>query len=232
MSIARLAIVALLLATTRAAGADIPAELAAVFEQMPAVERGTWAFTQVVDDGESVTVRRYDPLQDPEWTLVSVDGREPSGEDRASHEQWRAAQEQDEGYPGENDFAGLARPGSWQRRDPQRWQFAPDVSDDDFLAGHADKIAGELRLTADGAEVESFRLYATGTFRTRVVAKIRAFELTVQMQRVAERVYFPETVVARINGSALFRRIDRTVTTQYRDFRRRSVAPTPPSDAD
>ncbi|MEL7539047.1 MAG: hypothetical protein AAFM91_18525 [Pseudomonadota bacterium] len=219
------AIVTTSLLVTAAAADELPPELAAVFDRMPSVDPTEWAYTQTVDDGESVTVRRFDPSSNRTWRLVSVDGRRPTDDELATHAEW--VREQNDGdYLGENDFAGLAVAGSWsltgEQDERRRYRFKPDVSDDDFLADHADRLGGELTLDTERQTVASFRLFNEKPFRARVVAKINKFDLAIDMQKVAAGTFFPSRVTTRIEGSALFRRLDSTVVTTYSDFSRRA----------
>jgi hypothetical protein len=71
------------------------------------------AYTRVRSDSDSLKIERYDPA-DPQapWTLLNLDGREPSASDLRRYAQ-RGDGRSDRQHPLAFDPTAMVRPGSW-----------------------------------------------------------------------------------------------------------------------
>jgi hypothetical protein len=72
------------------------------------------AYTRVRSDSDSLKIERYDPADpDAPWTLLQLDGREPSSGDLRRYAQ-RADSRSDRQHPLAFDPTTMVRPGSWE----------------------------------------------------------------------------------------------------------------------
>lgn len=202
--------------------AGVPEIAREAFANMPTVT-GQWAFTRERTDNDGTRVERFDPTADPKWRLVSVDGREPTDEERREYaEEVEERLAREEGRPGDNDFDGLAAGEGWElvEEDEQRvtYRFRPAAGATD-REGMAENLDGEMTILKAVPYVESFRLYNRQPFRARLVAKIEHFDTRILMTRLDERAYMPSRVTTEVRGSAFgLKDIDRDVELVYSDF--------------
>lgn len=218
------ALAVLAAAATVPAAAEVPPIAREAFANMPRVT-GEWAFKRTREDNDGTRVERFDPAAEPQWQLVSVDGREPTEaelHDYAEEVERRLARE--EGRPGDNDFDGLAAEDGWEllEEDDQRvtWRFRPaaGATDREDMAKH---LQGEMTILKSVPYVESFRLYSDEPFRAKVIAKIERFNTRIEMIRLDRRAYMPARVTTEVRGSAAFglKSIERDILLTYSDFR-------------
>ncbi len=207
------------------ARADVPAELRAAFDAMPKVQLEQWRFTETQNNGEETRVRSHDPRRNPAWVLESVNGSAPDEKALEEHaERLQREAENDEGRPGSNDFNGLAEPGSWkllsETASKAEYQFTPspdDQEDTEFIK----HIIGTLTLNRDTGTVDHFVLKSIKPFRAKLVAKIKSFRTRIDMQRIADGVFFPALVSTQIRGRAFgLKKIDADVEVRFSDFQR------------
>jgi len=206
------------------AAAAVPGLAREAFANMPQVT-GEWAFTRTREDNDGTRVERFDPMVEPQWRLVSVDGREPTDTELEAYAQEveeRLARQ--EGRPGDNDFAGLAADEGWEliEEDDERatWRFRPAAGATD-REGMAEHLRGEMTILKSIPYVESFRLYNDEPFRAKVIAKIERFSTRIEMIRLDRNAYMPVRVTTAVRGSAALglKTIERDVLLTYSDFR-------------
>ena len=206
------------------APAAVPEIAREAFANMPQVT-GEWAFTRTREDNDGTRVERFDPTAERKWRLLSVNGREPTGDERRDYaEEVEKRLAREEGRPGDNDFDGLAADRGWEllEEDDERetWRFrpAPGATDREGMAEH---LRGEMTILKSIPYVESFRLYNEEPFRARVIAKIERFNTRIEMIRLDRRAYMPVRVATEVRGSAAFglKSIERDILLTYSDFR-------------
>lgn len=213
-----------LLAAASPVAAEIPETARKAFDNMPRVT-GEWAFTRTREDNEGTRVERFDPEADPQWQLVSVDGREPTESELSDYaEEVEKRLARDEGRPGDNDFDGLTAADGWELMDEDAermtWRFrpAPGATDREGMAKH---LRGEMTILKSVPYVESFRLFNEDPFRAKVIAKIERFNTRIEMIRLDTRAYMPVRVSTSVRGSAALglKSIERDILLTYSDFR-------------
>lgn len=214
------------------AGASAHAEPPALVEQalqtMDAVSIDDWFFTETTVTGETTTVKRHDPTR-PEgqrWTLVSVDGREPTDEERekAAREQAPAeeddAEEEDEGeIRAMIDTESLALIEETAAHATYRFRPVAEDEDDAKLFDHVDAT---LRVSKADAYVESLEMRSREPFSPGFGVKVKEFAMALTFAPVgSDAIVLPETVRIRMAGRAfLVKKIDETVVVTYSDYRR------------
>lgn len=138
-----------------------------------------WAFTETAVQSERTTVGRFDPRR-PEgerWTLVTVDGREPTGEEIDEFLSEKAKERGDSGDDGETSVRGMVEPDTLrlveETADYWLFSFVPDEDEDgeEFAAA----MDGTLRIAKDGRYLEYIDIRNTKPFKPQFGVKINEF---------------------------------------------------------
>ncbi|MEM7278413.1 MAG: hypothetical protein AAF385_09835 [Pseudomonadota bacterium] len=98
------------------------------------------------------------------------------------------------------------------------FDILPDDEEDAQFLNH---IVGTLVLNRDTGTVDHFILKSTKPFRAKLVAKIKSFRTRIDMQKIADGVFFPAVVDTKIRGRAFgLKKIDADVEVRFSDFQR------------
>lgn len=170
--------------------AQIPVEVEEAFDNTAPVARDTWAYTRTEDNGETVTVERFDPRAENRWSLLSIDGAAPNDEQLAAAREKHERRESSDEYLGKNDFSDLAVTTSWELISEDSgsatYQFAPapDGESEKFI----EALQGELVIDRTSKTVKSFRVYNTKPFKPAAVAKIKKMNTVYEYQEASPGV--------------------------------------------
>lgn len=195
-----------------------------------AIERITWeypenlAFTETRQSGESTLVSRYDPRRDDgeRWSLVSVDGREPSSDEI---EEFLEKRRERRGFVLDDDDG----PGSIVsdesleliEESDAHWLlgFVP-TGDDDKEDRFLRKLRGTLRIAKDGGYLEYLDITATEPVSPAMGVKIRDFNTRFEFAPVAgDGPVLPVAFRTRVKGRAfLAMSFDESEAVEFSDF--------------
>jgi len=202
---------------------EIPQQVQKSFEITKPVERNTWAYTRTETEGKTVWVETFDPLVEPMWSLISVNGVEPTDVQRKKREKSYTERANSDDYIGENDFAGLGHPDSWilvETTDKlTEYSFKPKAEDkeDEKVMRF---VEGKLFVDNVSGAVHAFELYNSKPFKPVAVAKINKFNLRIEMTEVEEGIYLPLSIFSEVNGKALFKKFSEKSLVEFSDFKK------------
>jgi hypothetical protein len=101
-----------------------PEEVAAILNGALPMAEQRCAYTRVRSDADSLKIERYDPANpDAPWTLLNLDGRDPTAADLRRYVQ-RAESRSDRRHPLSFDPRDMVRPGSWELRSQNGQEIA------------------------------------------------------------------------------------------------------------
>lgn len=210
------------------APAAVPPLLDAAVKKLQADEN-RWAFTQTTqvydrkgEREDGATVERFDPSQPPDaqWTLLQIEGREPTAREERS---WRKRKEREmkrreekslgevmdlenarevERYDGQVVFEVPLQPGA-SRRLP------------------SEKFAVLMSVNETGETLQEFMLKTTDSFRALGVAKVDRIEIKADFASIdPQYVPQPRRIVATGTGRLLFFPFGATAEITWSDFKR------------
>ncbi len=193
-----------------------------------------WAYTETRTGKDSSQVARFDPSRpDGErWTLLSVDGREPT---EAEIDEFLEDKGDDEGFMSgdggedakddseEDDVRTMVEPGSLEllEESDTHWllRFVPrpdDEEEEKFL----EKMNGTVRIAKAGEQLEYIAISADKPVKPAVGVKIREFMTRFEFRRaVDDGPVVPVAFRFRVKGRAyLAIGFDEMQTIEFSDF--------------
>lgn len=214
---------ALFFAFAAAACAATPPELEAALKAFRADPPKGWSFTQTtVAEGKS-TVERCDAAK-PEfdrWSLVQVDGRAPTAEERTRYAENRSRRSRSGTAPtivDQLDLASLEKTGESGDRVTFRCRLRPGES--------SDKTAPFLRVTLTVHRpthtIELLELASTGEFAPTLAVKITELKTVMSYSLPdGDTPALPQKVTTRHRGSAFWvKSLDADMTVTFSDYER------------
>jgi hypothetical protein len=210
------------------AGAEPPALVEQALQTMDEIAVEDWFFTQTTVAGDTTSVLHHDPTR-PEsqrWTLVSVDGREPTDEEREKADRDRTRDDADDAEDeNEGEVRAMVDTESLALIEETAsyavYSFRP-VAEDESDAKLFEHVDSTLRVRKAGPYVESLEMRSREPFSPRFGVKVREFAMTMTFAPVGpDEIVLPETVRIRMAARAfLVKQIDETVEVTYSDYRR------------
>ena len=154
----------------------------------------SWAFTETTSGSDGEHAARYDPRlpEDRRWTLLSVDGREPTEEESAEFLQSKSEEIFDEDFDDDidqddddgRDVDSMVDPGTLQllEETDDYWllSFVPtdfDSDDEDAQLGHKmlESMSGTVKIAKDGEQLVFIDIHNTKPLRPKVGVKMKEF---------------------------------------------------------
>jgi hypothetical protein len=189
-----------------------------------------WAFTETTVRNGKETVASYDPRlpEDKRWSLLSVDGRRPTGEEREEFEKRRAGggeQENDSEESDEQGFSAVIEADSLTPLEDSAthvvYRFKPSPGEEEDDSGMSEHLDGKLRISKNGPYVESLEMRSRKPFSPAFSVKIKEFSTVMTFAPAGENgTVLPESVSVRMVGRAmLFKKLDERVETRFSDYR-------------
>lgn len=182
-----------------------------------------WAFTESSLNEELLFVARFDPglEEDERWSLISVDGREPT--DR----QQREFRDDKEEHRGDSDdgfdqLAASVEPDTLEliEETDAHWlfSFVPDMDQDELV----DSVDATIKIIKDGRYVELLEIRNKEVIKPGWGTKITQFLTRLTFgPAVDDGPIVPQTINVRVTGRALlFIGFDETEAIRYSDFER------------
>lgn len=216
---------------TPAAAEDYAAIVSEAFASFDSSYREHWAFTETTTGEEVALVGRYDPrLPDGErWTLLSVDGREPTPEEQADYQDDKDNDQQnrqeDQSDDDNNAVADIVNVNSLQLLDEteQHWlfSFAPNGDNEDEEAGDfMAHVTGRLEVAKNGPYVETIELSNEKPIKPAFSVKISRFFTRFTFGPATDGgPIVPRTMDMQVKGrAALLVRFDEAESIHYSDY--------------
>ena len=198
---------------------------------MDAVSIDEWAFTETSIHNGITLVKRHDPslAQNERWSLVSVDGRPPTDEEREEHlrENDQAGDDQpaESGDEEQGEIRAMISPDSLTMLEETAshivYSFEP-AAEDEGEAKMYEQMDATIRVSKDGPFVESLEMRNREPFSAAFGVKVKEFLTVLTFSQVgSDSVVLPSTVKVRMAGRAfLIKKIDESVEVIYSDYAR------------
>ena len=180
-----------------------------------------WAFTETsLSEGE-LFVGRFDPRpeDDEQWTLISVDGKEPTSRQRRKY-----LHDKDEHRGDSNDddnrITAIVNRDSLElvEETDEHWlfTFVPAEDEEAFL----NSVDAMIRIVKDGRYVDSLEMRNFQDIKPGYGTKITTFQMRFSFgPAVAGGTIVPQSIDVNVTGRALlFIGFDETEVTKYSDF--------------
>lgn len=184
-----------------------------------------WAFTETkVEDGVT-TVGHYDPRNsgDDRWTLVSVDGRAPTGEEIEGYQEDRHDDFEDEDDGSDFDMVNLDTIRLVDETD-ELWifEFVPTIDEDEDEEGRKfmEKVSGQLSIDRANTDLRYLKLFNEKPIRPAFSVKISHFMTQLEFGQAASGgPIVPLSINVEIKGRAFLAiGIDETQSVRYTDY--------------
>lgn len=206
---------------------DAPADVRAAILRYGNTDLEQWHYVRTRTTEEGTIVDRHDPtLPGAEhWQLVSIDGREPTGDELETFEDDRADHSDDEETARTDYIIDVIQPGSIVFQGPfdgaERYGYllrSPDGKrEKTFL-----RLEGDILIQAgdDGPWVRTVRVWNTETLRPIIGVRIDEVMMSFHFE-LQDGYLLPSRVEAQWKGEFLMlKNIDRLVDVSLTDFRR------------
>ncbi len=147
--------------------------------------RQSWAFTETSVETEAVLVGRYDPRRPSgeRWTLLSVDGREPTTDEI---EDYLDDKDDDDGEENTDNVDIMVEDGSLvlleETDDYYLYSFTPAGNDEDFM----EHVDATIKVIKDGPYIGYIDLHASEPFRPQFGVKVSEFTTRLSFGPAAE----------------------------------------------
>lgn len=228
----RTALTALLLAAASQAWGDgTQSGYEALFET--AIESITWdiheswAFTETAAGSDGEFVGRYDPRlpEEARWTLLSIDGRDPTDEESRSYAERKREERDDGDEDGDREVNAMVEPGSLalleETADYWILSFVPTDDDDDEMGRKMlERMDATVKIMKDGHYLEYIDIRNTKPIRPKVGVKMKRFLTRISFGPAVEGgpiVMRAMDVAIQLNAFLVVR-IDETQSLRFTDF--------------
>jgi hypothetical protein len=146
-----------------------------------------WAFTVTSSGKEGERVGRFDPRQpeDERWTLLTIDGREPTVEESAEYAGNNGGHhfgnDDDDGDNGDDNAIDMVEPGTLQlvEETDDYWllSFVPidDDEEDDVGRKVLESMQGTVKIVKDGEYLAYIDIHNEKPIRPKVGVKMKKF---------------------------------------------------------
>jgi len=181
--------------------------------------RQSWAFTETSVETDAVLVGRYDPRlpSGERWTLLSVDGREPTTDEI---EDYLDDKDDDDGEENTDNVDIMVEDGSLvlleETDEHYLYSFTPSGNDEDFM----EHVDATIKIIKDGPYIEYIDLQASKPFRPQFGVKVSEFTTRLSFGPAAEGgPIVPRLVDIRIKLRAfIFVNVDEKMFTSYSEY--------------
>lgn len=220
----KLVLTALLIFASGAAVAESHEEIVErAFDAVETRVREHWAFTRTQMSDEGVFVATHDPRKEQPWELLTVDGREPTRDERDDFLSERAARQEDDND--DDDSRTMVAPGSVELIDESdgHWQFSfsPRV-DSDEERKFMEVVEGRLEVAKTGHYVRKVELRNLETIKPGRGVKLEVFDTRFEFAPSPDgSAVLPAVVHTKIKGRVmLVMGIDEELTVEFSDYQR------------
>jgi hypothetical protein len=187
-----------------------------------------WAFTEIESGSDGEFVGRYDPRspQGDRWTLVSIDGREPTLEEARRYADRKHGENGEDDHESDSDIDGMVEPGSLEliEETDDYWllRFVPtdDSDDDDMGRKVLERMDGTVKIVKDGHYLEYLDIRNTKPIRPKVGVKMKKFLTRITFGPAIDGgpIVMKSMDVAIKLSAFLVVRVDETESVRFSDF--------------
>jgi len=187
-----------------------------------------WAFTEIESGSDGEFVGRYDPRspQGDRWTLVSIDGREPTPEEARRYADRKHGENGEDDHESDSDIDGMVEPGSLEliEETDDYWllRFVPtdDSDDDDMGRKVLERMDGTVKIVKDGHYLEYLDIRNTKPIRPKVGVKMKKFLTRITFGPAVDGgpIVMKSMDVAIKLSAFLVVRVDETESVRFSDF--------------
>ena len=194
------------------------------FDAVETSIRDHWAFTRTQTSEEGVYIATHDPRREQAWELLTVDGREPTSDERDDFlSEMRRGSDDDEDE--DDESRSMVSPGSVTLIDEteERWQFdfSPSADTDEELK-FMEAVEGRLEVAKDGHYVRLIRLRNLDTIKPGKGIKLEVFDTRLEFAPAPDgSAVLPAVVYTKVKGRAmLVVGIDKEQTVEFSEYQR------------
>ena len=187
-----------------------------------------WAFNETESGGDGEFVGRHDPRkpQGERWTLISIDGREPTPEEARRYADRKRGENSDGDHNGDGDIDGMVEPGSLELLEEadDHWllRFVPtDDNDDDNMGRQVlERMEGTVKIVKDGHYLEYLDIRNTRPIRPKAGVKMKKFLTRITFGPAVDGgpIVMQSIDVAIKLSAFLVVRVDETESVRFSDF--------------
>ncbi|HYC72209.1 MAG TPA: hypothetical protein VEB66_13430 [Opitutaceae bacterium] len=209
-----------------AAGAEFPAVVGAALDAMPVDLPAELAYTMDIDRNGRRSTERYDPSRPAgaRWTLMALQGREPSAAELAEYQRHSAGRS-DPGY------RASFRPAQVDRTHAEivmespthvtvRAHFTEAAAESDGTLGRLDLT---LLVRKDRPSIVSYRLELRASYAPVLGVKMHALDAGAELDEAGR----PRRTWSRFHGRIFLRSTDEIIEVRYRDYAPAAAEPRP-----
>jgi hypothetical protein len=187
-----------------------------------------WAFTETESGSDGNFVGRHDPRQpDGErWTLLSIDGREPTAEELRRYADRKRSERSENEDEEDGEIDRMVDPGSLElveeTRDYWLLRFVPtdNGGDDDMGRKVLERMNGTVKIIKDGQYLEYIDIRNTKPIRPKAGVKMKKFVTRISFGPALKGgpIVMKSVDVAIKLSAFLVVRVDETESVQLSDF--------------
>lgn len=187
--------------------------------RMKTFDVNQWSFV-LTSSGQINRVEKYTPGKQMPWSLISVDGFQPTNPqlDKYINEKGELRDAEDEQY----DLSDMIESGSvkfeMENENVAVYSFKPLI--DGKKPKYSDSLIGEIRVNKDENYIEHLEFYAIEEFSPALSVKIKEMKMAISFKKIAEDTYAPSVMSINVRGKAmLFNSIEQNDTKIYEKYR-------------
>ena len=229
----RTALAALCLAIALPAGAETARHgYEALFEKaLQSIEWNAheeWAFTESASGSNGDLVGRFDPRlpEGERWTLLSIDGRDPTEDEARQYSERKRSEHHDGDHEDDGEIDGMVDPGSLElvEETADYWllRFVPTDNDGDDEMGREvlEHMDGKVKIIKDGYYLEYIDIRNTKPIRPKIGVKMKKFLTRISFGPAVEDgpIVMKSMDVAIKLSAFLVVRVDETESVRFSEF--------------
>ncbi|HKI73492.1 MAG TPA: hypothetical protein VJ998_02555 [Pseudomonadales bacterium] len=182
--------------------------------------REAWSFTEERQRKGVTWVGRWDPRDSRHWTLLSVDGHEPSASERDTY-QHDKAEEMDRQKDRDQSPTAMVTSSSLKLLDEtaDAWHFRFQPRGEGDNARIMKDLTGTMTIAKRGPVITMIEVYNMAPFKPKFGFKVRKFLSRFDFARAPDGPMVPIHADFQISAKAIgLMNIDERVTVEYRDY--------------
>ena len=182
--------------------------------------RESWAFTEERSRAGITWLGRWDPRHNKRWTLLSVDGHEPTDKERSKY-QHDKAEELKRGRGRSQSPDTMVAPGSMTlvSQDASAWHFRFQPTGEGDSAAVMRYLQGNMTIQKSGPEITMIEVHSTGNFKPKFGFTVHEFLSRFEFERIQNGPMVPMRLDFHIVAKAMgLMNINDRVTVHYRDY--------------